>query len=243
MLSVYQRLRDKSHFIPGISGMFLNPVYLMRRTLADSIRSTASEISGVLLDFGCGSRPYECLFTVEKYIGLDIEVSGHPDECKKADIYYDGKHIPLPDGSVDNVFSAEVFEHVFNAPELFKEIHRVLKPGGRLILTCPFVWPLHEQPYDFARYTPFALKTMLETAGYQSVRTVSSGHPVEVIAQLHLVYLNQLFGNSIPILGAILKIALCTLFNVPARILSHFLPNDGTLYLNNLAIATKVTGS
>ena len=48
-----------------------------------------------MLDFGCGQKPYESLFSVEEYVGLDIEVSGHDHTNSKVDTYYDGKNIPL----------------------------------------------------------------------------------------------------------------------------------------------------
>ncbi len=233
-----QSLRQKNAFIPGIGGVFLNPAYLIRRTLAESIRISAETVRGSVLDFGCGSKPYESLFRVDEYIGLDIEVSGHPPGGKSPDIYYDGKHIPLEDASVDHVFSAEVFEHVFNAPELFREIHRVLKPGGTLIMTCPFVWPLHEEPYDFARYTPYALTYFLTDSGYASVTAEKHGHPAEVICQLSLEYLCQLVPR-IPLAGGALGMLLCGLFNVTGRVAARILPNNGKLYLSNLVIATK----
>lgn len=239
MLGYLKNLRSKNTFLPGRAGLFLNPHYLMRRTLAEAIRGVAGGVRGTLLDFGCGARPYESLFGVERYIGLDIEVSGHPPEGKRADIYYDGKHIPMDDASVDHVFSAEVFEHVFNAPELFREIHRVLKPGGTLILTCPFAWPLHEEPYDYARYTPYALESLLGEAGYPTVKATRHGHPAEVICQLALGEI-----ATYPLLGirAVRAIALPVLtgiLNISGRLLSKILPDSGTLYFSNVVVATK----
>lgn len=239
MLAYYRELRNRNGFLPGKAGIFLNPAYLIRRTLAEAIRAEAAGVHGTLLDFGCGARPYESLFSVERYIGLDIETSGHPAEGKRPDIYYDGRHIPLEDESIDHVFSAEVFEHVFNAPELFREIHRVLKPGGTLILTCPFVWPLHEEPYDFARYTPHALRSLLTEAGFEKVAARPCGHAVEAIGQLTLDYTTGQLIPAIPILGGTLRTLACAIFNFSARILSRILPSDGKLYLSNVVVATR----
>jgi len=63
---------------------------------------------------------------------------------------------------MDGVFSSETFEHIFNLEEIIKEINRVLKKEGLLLATCPFLWPEHEVPYDYARYTSFAMKNLLE---------------------------------------------------------------------------------
>lgn len=219
--------------------MLVNPAYLMRRGLAEAIRNRADKMDGTLLDFGCGARPYESLFNVQNYIGLDIEVSGHPPDGKKPDIYYDGKHIPLEDESVDHVFAAEVFEHVFNAQELYREIFRVLKPGGTFLMTCPFVWPLHEQPYDFARYTPYALASELSNAGFSDLDVEKKGHPIEVIFQLLLNYLHE---NMLPkwnLARGALSLVYCLSLNPAARLLASILPDSNTLYLSNVTLAVK----
>ena len=58
----------------------------------------------------------------------------------------------------------QVLEHVFNPDDFVREIARVLKPGGALLLTVPFVWNEHEQPYDYARYSSFGLRAFLYIA-------------------------------------------------------------------------------
>ena len=225
--------------MPSRTGIILNPFYLIRRGLMHAIHAEASAMRGVLLDFGCGSRPYETIFNVEKYIGLDIENSGHPTSLKRADIYYNGKTIPLPDASVDHVLAAEVFEHVFNASELFQEILRVLKPGGTLLLTCPFVWPLHEEPYDFARYTPFALNAGLRVAGFSDIKVLRLGHSVEAIFQLASCYAHDRLLPRNNTLRGILSLVYCTLLNMSARCFAKILPTDEALYLSNVVVAMK----
>lgn len=239
-LILIRKLRSDNEFDPGTLGCLVNPFYLIRRGLASAIRERAVAMKGKLLDFGCGARPYESIFEVEEYIGLDIEESGHPSKGKRADIYYDGKTIPLADASVDHVFAAEVFEHVFNPVELFREILRVLKPGGTFLMTCPFIWPLHEEPYDYARYTPYALEAMLSEAGFKSASTEKAGHPVEAMLQLGLMYCIAYTVPRIPILGGAMRAVYCGLFNGSARVLSKILPNDGKLYLSNIVVATKL---
>lgn len=238
-MSIFTKHRKDNYFDPGKAGLILNPAYLMRRGLAEAIRIETSNVRGRLLDFGCGERPYEKFFQVDEYIGLDIEVSGHPNGCKKPDIYYDGSKIPLPSESVDYVFSAEVFEHVFNAQELFLEIHRVLKPGGTFLLTCPFVWPLHEEPYDFARYTPYALQAKLSKVGFCDIEIRKKGHAVEAILQMSLNYMHEHLLPRNRLINSILSAVYCTCLNLAGRLLSQLLPSSSSLYLSNIVVTKK----
>ena len=83
------------------------------------------------MDFGCGSKPYESLFVnAKKYIGIDVEVSGHNHKDSKVDVFYDGKTLPFADKSFDAVVCFEVLEHIFNPDEAITEIRRVLKGDG-----------------------------------------------------------------------------------------------------------------
>ena len=98
-------------FGDSIIGLLINPFYISRRALLHNINKFAKTItSGRLLDVGCGSAPYKRLFTVDEYVGLDIEESGHDHEKSEVDVFYDGKTIPFNDSYFDHVFSSEVFD-------------------------------------------------------------------------------------------------------------------------------------
>lgn len=148
-------------------------IYTVRKALLRAVQNSLQAFSGTLLDVGCGKMPYRDLICrgnqkVEKYIGLDLaESSIH--NTSVADLHWDGKTIPLPDQSVGSAMATEVLEHVFDPQETLAEIFRVLQPGGAFFFTVPFLWPLHEVPYDAYRYTPFALKHHLEKAGFETI--------------------------------------------------------------------------
>lgn len=113
---------------------------------------------GVVLDIGCGSKPYEKLFAgrIRAYIGMDIDMSHE----KNVDVCADSLHLPFRSCSFDTVVSNQTLEHVQH-PEIFvAEARRVLRPGGILILTAPQLWCLHEKPHDYYRFTRYALELL-----------------------------------------------------------------------------------
>jgi SAM-dependent methyltransferase len=71
------------------------------------------------------------------------------------------------------------------------EVHRVLKPGGSLLLTVPFLWPLHEVPHDLCRYTPFALRDLVESAGFQVKELRALGGYDRSLAQMLALWLRR----------------------------------------------------
>lgn len=244
-MQVLDRLRRrylKEMFVPSLLGIFINPAYLIRRGLHRAVAQSTGYLGGSLLDFGCGSAPYRHLFDVREYIGLDVEQSGHPHENDAVDVYYDGLTIPFPDERFDSVFSSEAFEHIFNLERILGELHRVLKPGGHLLVTLPFVWEEHEVPYDFARYTSFGISHLLETAGFEVVSSTKTTSYVETIFQMWNIYVNK---TILPRLSSnrILRVMLTAAFIAPATIagivLSKMLPANSDWYHNNVVLARK----
>jgi SAM-dependent methyltransferase len=102
---------------------------------------------------------------INKYIGVDLQPTEYHNTVKP-DYYWDGKTIPLENGSVDFVLATEFLEHYFDTASILKEVNRVLKPGGILFFTVPSIWPLHEVPYDYHRFTPFGLTEHFKNAAY-----------------------------------------------------------------------------
>ena len=155
---------------------FLNPTctpqdldsFTQRSSILRALRSTLPELQGRLLDIGCGCMPYRRLVThpstrVSSYVGLDLPRSGYDEP----DVVWDGVTMPFEDDSFDCAIATEVFEHCPDPELVMKEAHRVLKPGGMLFFTVPFLWPLHCVPHDQYRYTPFALERHLQRAGFE----------------------------------------------------------------------------
>jgi SAM-dependent methyltransferase len=79
------------------------------------------------------------------------------------------KRLPLDDASAGTVVSFQVMEHLAEPRTFLQECHRLLRPEGRLHLTVPFMWRVHEAPHDFYRYTPYGLEHLLAKAGFTEV--------------------------------------------------------------------------
>lgn len=229
----------KQSFAPGLAGLFVNPFYFLRKELYKNIRDLAPQLSGKLLDFGCGRKPYQHLFSVDRYIGIDMEQTGHEHTLSKVDVYYDGKNIPFENEYFDSVFCSEVFEHVFNLQEVIVEIKRVLKQNGKILITVPLCWNEHEVPYDFARYTSFGIRHILETNGFKVIELRKSGNFFRVNIQLWALYFHNTINIRPKSLAFILRMLFIVPINVLGSILSPLFPKNDSLYFNNVVIAQK----
>jgi SAM-dependent methyltransferase len=124
---------------------------------------------GRLLDIGCGLKPYAPLFApyVDEHVGVDHADSPHA--LTSVDVIATAYEVPLESGTFDTVLMTEVLEHLERPADALEEVLRLLRPGGKVILTTPFIWPLHEEPRDFFRYTPHGLDHLLSSAGFADV--------------------------------------------------------------------------
>ena len=229
----------KQEFYPGFVGLFVNPFFFARRGLMINIKKLSTHITGRILDVGCGNKPYKGLFTYTEYIGVDIENPGHDHTHEDVDVYYDGKKLPFDAGSFDSVLTNQVFEHVFNPADFINEINRVLKPGGNLLLTVPFVWDEHEQPYDYARYSSFGIRHILENNGFEIVSMIKSVNDFRVIFQLWILFIYKKTVTKNRWLNRLIVLLLISPINILGVIVSKLLPSNPDLYLDNIVLAKK----
>lgn len=229
---------EKEKFHTTWFSIFFNPYFFVRRGLYIKVKSYAHNLNGVFLDFGCGQKPYRNLFECENYIGLDIFSSGHSHKKSKVDMFYDGKEIPFDNEYFDSIFSSEVLTHTFNTKDIIQEINRVLKVGGYLLITVPFVWFENEIPYDNNRYTSFGIKYLLEEAGFTIVKQDKTTNFIQTLFQLFNAYLFHNLGSNL-----VLRILIVFLIIVPLNLLgvllSFVMPKDNSLFHNNVILAVK----
>ena len=237
-----KRFMHQARFNPAPIAILVNPLFILRRNLYRQLRICAPNLQGDILDFGAGVAPYRHLFVrASKYVTVDIAASGHPDDERNADYYYDGRVLPFKDGEFDVVFSSEVFEHIFNLDEILSEIARVLKSQGKILVTIPFAWPEHEVPYDFARYSSYGIKSIFERHGFEVEFLTKSGGYIETVAQLLSAYFVQIpLVRKHFFLRALMTLIVASPINVAGILLERILPRSNILFLNVVVLAEKV---
>ncbi len=173
--------------------------YLVRYYILKAVKDALPCFSGRLLDVGAGSSPYKELIMatgkITQYIKLDFAKSDY-HKGHDLDLTWDGKTIPLEPRCMDTVIMTEVLEHVHRPSELLQEVRRILRPGGVLFVTVPFIWPMHELPYDYHRFTPISLRAYLEEARFSvDYIRILGGWDHSLAQQLGLWLTNRSMGE------------------------------------------------
>lgn len=231
----------KQHFYrPKWYSIIINPYFIVRRGLLKKITNYSKTTSSNqdILDVGCGAKPYRDLFITSSYIGIDIKGGGHSDQDKTVDKFYNGSDIPFPSDSFDVVICTEVLEHVNEPQKLLCEISRVLKTGGQLFLTMPFVWNEHEIPSDFYRFTRFEHQQLFKQSGLFILKLEETTGVFGVCGQLISAFIfENLFSKN-----KILKLLTAIIFCCPIQvffIILDFIFRNSWITLNYSVIATK----
>jgi SAM-dependent methyltransferase len=134
-----------------------------------------------LLDVGAGVKPYAPLY--EPYFArcVSVDVAHSPHDVSTVDALASADDLPFDDATFDCVLCTEVLEHCSEPAAVLAEIQRVLRPGGQLFLTTPFMVALHEMPHDYYRYTPSGLRHLAQSAGLAVTSVRSRGDYVAML--------------------------------------------------------------
>ena len=143
--------------------------YAVRRPLLDWL--SAQDVNGLdVLDVGCGDRPYEQLLAgAAKVVGFDMPGNAH------ADLHGSIDALPVEDASFDVVLCLQVLEHVADPAAAVRELHRVVRPGGRVLASTHGIYPFHPNPEDLWRWTHSGLDRLFRDNGDWSSVSVSTG--------------------------------------------------------------------
>jgi SAM-dependent methyltransferase len=156
-----------------------------RRPILDFAREVAESIpaGARVLDVGAGEAPYRELFEHTEYVTTDWTHSVHPG-ARQVDIVGPADDLPIESEQFDHVLLTEVLEHTPDPTAVLRELHRILMPGGQLHMTTPFVWELHELPFDYFRYTPWGLERVMRDAGFAGVDIGPRNDAFSTLAQM-----------------------------------------------------------
>lgn len=151
---------------PGVKPYHFNS--LIKRIAWERIEQASYR--GRVVDLGCGSAPYRevILAQAEEYIGVDWQNSQH--DQSRVDVFADlTQPLPFDDNYADTVLAFQVLEHLSEPQAFLCECHRILRPGGTLLMGTPFMWRIHEAPHDYFRYTRYGLEHLLQKARFQDI--------------------------------------------------------------------------
>lgn len=234
----FRRWWWRQQFTPNAWGLVVNPYYFARRGLYRGLAEFFPGLRGRVLDVGCGRKPYRHLVPAADYVGLELDTA-ELRELGAADLYYSGGSFPVPDASVDAVICSQVLEHIFTPADFLGEIRRVLRPGGSLLLTTPFAWDEHSQPYDFGRYSSFGLAHLLAQAGFEVVARRKTCADGRTLVQLGTGYLYKILRSRHRSLNLLVQLVLLAPLNVIGGALAWVLPANPDLFLDNIVLARK----
>ncbi|MBV1880028.1 MAG: class I SAM-dependent methyltransferase [Pseudomonadales bacterium] len=153
---------------------------------------------GLCLDIGSGNDRIEDDIQND---GLCIVKLDYPTTSQrygnKPDIYGDVQQLPIETNSTDAVIFFEVIEHVPNDEAALREISRILKDSGLLFISAPFLYPTHDQPFDFRRYTSHGLRLELDKQGLEVIEVKPHGNSITTVLQLiNLALLDSVKATS-----------------------------------------------
>ncbi len=135
------------------------------------VRTHLSSLKGRVVDLGCGTAPYrnDILDYANEYIGVDWESSFH--DRSNVDVFADlTRGLPFADGYADTVTVFKVLEHLPEPDIFLSECNRILCSQGQLFILVPFLWQVHEAPYDYYRYTRYGLEYLLKKNGFGEIQ-------------------------------------------------------------------------
>lgn len=218
-----QKLKQHARIFKGT---ILHPQWLGDRNHAN-IQSQVNKINNShILNIGSGNSEFTKQFEEEnELIQYDFPTTNQLYN-RKPHVYGNASNLPFEQSVFDIIFLFEVLEHISNDLDVIRETFRTLKPKGRLFLSTPFLYPVHDAPYDYHRYTVYALQHLLADAGFCEIQIKSQGNA----ATTSLLLFNLALLNLLKKLERINTFLL--LAGIPiAYIISLFINLIGALFI------------
>ena len=192
----------------------LHPQWFIYHREEKLLSTLCDNLCGLVLDIGCAdAKPRNHLGADACYIGLDYYSTATNWYHTRPDVFADAQALPFFSNSINHCLLLDVLEHIPDPDRCLSSIHETLKPGGTLTIMVPLMYPIHDAPLDFHRWTRFGLAQAARKHGFHITQTEAIGHPLETAAlnaniALSKTVLNWLGGkNPLALLGLLLPVA------------------------------------
>ncbi len=217
--------------------------WLANHKIIAAVKRASRHAHGQLLDVGCGAKPFAGAFEgkVSAYMGVDLRSSRYLG-ASRPEAFARAEALPFRDGSFDTVLGLSMTTY-FEEPLLpILEAHRVLRPGGTLLLEFTQMAPLHDEPYDFFRFTRYGAASLLERAGFEPLEFIPIGGIWARVGLSMIAGLNRMNRGPLRILTElpvrVLYVVLQLLFDLLDRLFS-----DPREPLSHLVVARRREGT
>lgn len=225
----------------------LHPQWLVFIGQGLSRRIVSREAQGKVLDIGCGDRwASHAMASDCDYVGLDYPATVIKGYTGRADVFADAGRLPFANASFNSVLLLDVLEHLPDPQTAISECARVLAPEGKLIAHVPFMYPLHDEPYDFQRWTGYGLRSLCERSGFFVYALEPVGHPCAVAAALVALSLAKSWADALSsrhLTSVLLPVVLVAIpiVNLSGWLLSKLFPSSAFMPIGYRMIAIKAT--
>jgi len=194
-----------------LSATPLHPQWFSFRGKRKALDKVIDANPGFLLDIGCGDGVLRGhLPPSSRYVGFDYPITGKSYNTSP-EVYGDAGALPFLSATFDGVALLDVLEHLPKPETTLNEIFRTLAPGGRLFINVPYLYPLHDEPFDYQRPTVHGLTGWLKSAGFEIETIAHVGDPSQTLALLFNIAMARFIVRSSRFFQPLLLLAPLTL--------------------------------
>lgn len=184
-------------FKTNFKGVYSGSLYIVNLQHTQYMPLITEHITGDMMDLGCGPVPYHELYAQRTTSSTCVDWSGSMHGLDLLDVQVDlnaSGPLPFPDGRFDSVLMSDMIVHITRPWLLMAEVNRVLKPGGKVVLTSPFIYWMGEYPHEYYHPSEFALRHLAENAGFEVLVMQTYGGQADVLMDV----LNKLMPVGFP---------------------------------------------
>jgi SAM-dependent methyltransferase len=167
-----------------LKGTILHPQWMTDRFHSQSKKCLEKLSNAVMLDIGSGNASYLRLIHLSNTLYTIDYPATNKNYHERPTIFSDARCLPVANAKVDVVLLFEVLEHVVEIEKVLKEIRRVLRSDGEFYLSVPFIYPIHDAPSDYWRFTVHGITEILFNSGFETTKLITHGNTLVASLQM-----------------------------------------------------------